>query len=102
MIDNNGLIPSMHRNEAGAGLVGAAFLDLTVNDIIAIEKSIHGCDGAVYPGRDHQRPKDHILWALPGSKPGAARSGRQSDGYNEAGGKDSERQIHLRGCVHYK
>ena len=60
-------------------------------------RCIHGCDGTVYPGRDHQRPQDHILWALPGSKPGAARSGRQSDGYNEAGGKDSERQIHLCG-----
>ena len=38
MIDNNGLIPSMHRDEAGAGLVAAAFLDLIVNDIVAIEK----------------------------------------------------------------
>ena len=38
MIDNNGLIPSMHRDETGAGLVAAAFLDLIVNDIVAIEK----------------------------------------------------------------
>ena len=38
MIDNNGLIPSMHRDETEAGLVAAAFLDLIVNDIVAIEK----------------------------------------------------------------
>ena len=38
MIDKNGLMPAMHRDEAGAGLAASAFLDLTVNDIVAVEK----------------------------------------------------------------
>lgn len=35
MIDKNGLMPAMHRDEAGAGLAASAFMDLTVNDIVA-------------------------------------------------------------------
>ena len=38
MIDKNGLMPAMHRDEAGAGLAASAFMDLTVNDIVAVEK----------------------------------------------------------------
>mgnify|MGYP005774312801 FL=1 len=38
MIDKNGLMPAMHRDEAGAGLAASAFMDLTVNDIVVVEK----------------------------------------------------------------
>ena len=38
MIDKNGLMPAMHRDEAGAGLAASAFMDLTVNDIVIVEK----------------------------------------------------------------
>ena len=38
VIDKNGLMPAMHRDEAGAGLAASAFMDLTVNDIVAVEK----------------------------------------------------------------
>ena len=31
-------MPAMHRDEAGAGLAASAFMDLTVNDIVAVEK----------------------------------------------------------------
>ena len=31
-------MPAMRRDEAGAGLAAAAFLDLTVNDIVTVEK----------------------------------------------------------------
>ena len=38
MIDKNGLMPAMHRDEAGAGLAASAFMDLTVNAIVVVEK----------------------------------------------------------------
>lgn len=38
MIDKNGLLPAMYRDEAGAGLTASAFIDLIVNDIVAVEK----------------------------------------------------------------
>ena len=38
MIDKNGLMPAMHRDEAVAWLAASAFMDLTVNDIVAVEK----------------------------------------------------------------
>ena len=38
MIDKNGLMPAMHRDEAGAGLAASAFMDLTVNDVVVVEK----------------------------------------------------------------
>ena len=38
MIDKNGFMPVMHRDEAGAGLAASAFMDLIVNDIAAVEK----------------------------------------------------------------
>ncbi len=38
MIDKNGLMPAMHRDEAGAGLTAAAFMDLMVNEIVVVEK----------------------------------------------------------------
>ena len=38
MIDKNGNMPPMHRDEAGAGLVAAALVDLMVNDIVSVEK----------------------------------------------------------------
>lgn len=38
MIDKRGLLPAMYRDEAGAGLTASAFIDLIVNDIVAVEK----------------------------------------------------------------
>lgn len=38
MIDKKGLLPAMYRDEAGAGLVAAALVDLLINDIVAVEK----------------------------------------------------------------
>lgn len=38
MIDKNGLMPTMHKEEAGAGLAAAAFVDLLVNNIVVVEK----------------------------------------------------------------